>query len=526
MKREELQRLSVTELVDLILTLQDASEHTLSNELAHAVIRKKTNGIPQSADQAATPTSDQHHLDDQLQRTSLLLQLSIELRETMEPSAIVERMLHVMVTNLGIVNASVVLVALDGSVELAISLHHGTMNQITSSITRSVLDRGLAGWVLRHGRSVVLPDVSRDKRWIPYTDWQRNGSAIVLPIRQTQTTLGVLSIFHPEPNHFSSRDMLLMEGVAAQAGIALGASRRYQEENRRREQAMALLAMSQFLTVERTFEDLAELLQNNTRNILGADYGLLFLTTPNASLSPVAVPEELSRSPHRRTLVKQATVVAHKAIEQKSILTDADSPENPTRTFMALPLIHTGTTIGAVVLIRTSGTQVSFSANVWSMLTTFTNVIATSCVNMKLVEQLKRQTENLETLLQERTHKIQNNLNMLQVIFDHVPEGIILLDPQEVVLAANNSFCYNIIGRSPRQVIGEQLPDVWEELEQRGDLRVEMRSATEELVLGRPHEMRLYCTNAKGHQQWYEVRRLPVICDSGDIDYYIERWVG
>ncbi|NJN68769.1 MAG: GAF domain-containing protein [Chloroflexaceae bacterium] len=137
--------------------------------------------------------------DDQLRRTSLLLQLSIEFRETLDPTVIVERMLQVMVHNLGITNASVVLIGVDGDVDLAISLLQSHIQQVTPMITRAVLDRGLAGWALRHSRSVVLPDVSRDKRWIPSAEWQRTGSALVLPIHHAQTTLGVLTVYHRLP---------------------------------------------------------------------------------------------------------------------------------------------------------------------------------------------------------------------------------------------------------------------------------------------------------------------------------------
>lgn len=548
MKREELERLTANELIDLVLSLQNLQswqqkhqgaadtppEAATTNGNGEETTRTQT---PQSAATVPLHESDapdetddsppaRHQIDEQLQRTSLLLQLSIEFRETLEPQVIVERMLHVMVSNLGISNASVVLIGLDGSVELGMSLHDGGMQDVTSLITRTVLDRGLAGWVLRHGRSVVLPDVSRDKRWIPYSDWQKTGSAIVLPIRQTQTTLGVLTIFHPQPNHFSSRDMLLMEGVAAHAGIALGASRRYQEENRRREQAMALLATSQFLTIERTFDDLADMLQERSQSIFGVDFGLLFLTT-NTGLSPVALPAGLNH-PRHRTLVKQATVVARKSVEQKNIVTDSDSPENPTQTFMALPMVHSGATIGTVVLIRTSGGNVSFSANVWSMLTTFTNVIATTCANMKLVEQFKRHTENLDNLIGERTRLVQRSRDLLRAIADNLPEGLILLDSQEVLLAANNSFCYNVIGRHPRQVVGENLPDIWEELEQRGELRIEPRhpSGLEVLPSVADSElMRVFCTNAHEQQCWFEISRMPVGSDDGDVEYYIERWL-
>lgn len=464
--------------------------------------------------------------DDQLRRTSLLLQLSIEFRETLDPVVIVERMLQVMVNNLGITNASVVLIGTDGDVELAISLLQGTIQQVKPIITRAVLDRGLAGWSLRNNRSVVLPDVSRDKRWIPYTEWQRTGSALVLPIHHAQTTLGVLTVYHPTPNYFASRDMLLMEGVAAQAGVALGSSRRYREESRRREQALALFSMSQYLTAEHTYEDLATMLQKKSVAVFGVDYGLLFLVKENTRLVPVAIPTALSHPSHR-LLIKQATMVARNACDRKSIVTDADSPDMPTQAFMAVPLMHRGTISGVIVLVRTSGDHVTFSASVWSVLTTFANVIATTCANMDLVEQLKRHTEALEGMVAERTHLVERSRDLLRIVLDHLPDGLVLIDPQEVILEANRAFSSTVLGRDPEAIIGEHFPAIWEELERRGELHIEIvqpaRGGGGEKDGARA--MRVFCTDVHHHQHWYEVHRIPVVGRPDEVEYYVEQWV-
>lgn len=537
--RKELERLSVDELINLVLELQTTTTPTpmpaSSSESPSA--SRPSNGEPDkpgdslegitlSADAAAAPQVPHEKaldLNKQLQQASLLLQLSIEFRETLESAVIIERMLQVIAKNLGISNASVVMIGLNGSVELAISLSNGKMQRVTSMVNRSVLNRGLAGWALRHGRSVVLPDVSRDKRWTPYAEWQRTGSAIVLPIRQSQTTLGVLTVFHPSPNHFASHDMLLMEGVAAQAGVALGSSRRYQEESLRREQALTLLAMSQYLTTERSYEDLATMLQEKSVSVFGVDYGLLFLPAGNARLAPVAVPLSLTQ-PSNKSLLRQATLSAWSAWEKKDIVTETDSPDIPSRAFVAVPLIHRGIASGVVVLIRTSKDQVAFPASLWSLLTTFTNVVAATCANMDLVDQLRRTTGTLEAEVEERTRQVKQSRDFLRLIFDNLSEGLVLLDPQEVIVEANNLFSLAIVGRHPEEMVGESLPDVWEELEERGELRIEVQHSGH---AGRSEgrTMRVFCTAASGHPHWYEVTRTAVTGHHDEIEYYIERWV-
>ena len=530
MKREELQRLSVPELVDMVLQLQQSVEarnlrHHHSDESMEAFISEDHLSTLSEYARDRMLSGDTEALDEELQQASLLLQLSIEFRETLEPSIIVERMLQVMAKNLGVSNASVVLVTSDGSVELAMSLRDGDVRQITSMVTKAVLDRGLAGWVLRNGRSVVLPDVSRDKRWIPYAEWQKDGSAIVLPIRQAQTALGVLTIYHPTPNHFSSRDLILMEGVAAQAGVAFGSARRYLEESQRREQALALFSLSPFLASERTYDDLATMIQEKVTSIFDITYGLLFLVKDEGNtLSPVSVPHSLSQL-SQRSFLKRATLAAHTAWEKKNIVTDEH--ERPVKSLIALPLVYSGETIGAMVLVRTEEEGISFPANVWSMLTTFTNVVAATCANMRLVDQMKKYTETLEVLVEERTYLLQRSRDFLRVVFDNLTEGLVLMDTQEVLLAANNAFCYAILGRHPRNVVGENLPGIWEELEERGDLQVEVRSPTQMFLpqTSKAKTMRVLCTNSIGQRRWYEVTRISVSDDDDEVEFYVERWL-
>ncbi|NJN68770.1 MAG: GAF domain-containing protein [Chloroflexaceae bacterium] len=321
--------------------------------------------------------------------------------------------------------------------------------------------------------------------------------------------------------------MLLMEGVAAQAGVALGSARRYREESRRREQALALFSMSQYLTAEHTYDDLATMLQEKSVAIFGVDYGLLFLVKENTRLVPVAIPAALSHPSHR-LLIKQATLVARNACDKKTIVTDADSPDMPTQAFMAVPLIHRGTMSGVIVLVRTSGSHVTFSASVWSVLTTFANVIATTCANMTLVEQLKRHTETLEGMVTERTRQVQRSRDLLRIVLDHLPDGLVLIDSQEVILEANRVFSSTMLGCDPQAVIGQHFPSIWDELERRGELRVEV------LQVPRPgpereeapgKAMRVFCTDVHHHQHWYEVYRIPVVGPQDEVEYYVEQWI-
>lgn len=81
---------------------------------------------------------------------------------------------------------------------------------------------GLAGWVFLEGKSVVLGDASRDKRYAEAR--QRKGvprSMLVAPVKVGNRTIGVISAQQKESNWFSESDRQLVDTLAQNAGIAI-----------------------------------------------------------------------------------------------------------------------------------------------------------------------------------------------------------------------------------------------------------------------------------------------------------------
>lgn len=452
------------------------------------------------------PSAAQSLLDDQLRRTSLLTQLAIEFRESLDPPTIVEQTLRAIVAHLVVAGASIVLVGPGSVVELAYSASDTQVQQMAPELARDVIARGLAGWVVRHGSSVALSDVARDRRWLQFSEQHRTGSVIVIPVRQSNATLGVLTVHRVLPYAFSSHDLILLEGVAAQLGVALSAARHQASERQRRDQAMALLAMSQFLTAERSPAEVAAMLQEKSVLVFGAKAGFLFLMDDAKVLQPIIPEVGLGRDPG---LIRQAAGAAELAWAGQRIATTAPAPD---LTAVALPLTNHGATIGAFALIHANNG--GFSAAVWSLLTVFTHVIAAACANMTLVARLKEQARSLEALVDQRTRQVQRSRDTLRVVFDSLSEGILLIDGEEKIAAANNHFCAGIAGAHPRDVVGKSYAELWRDLERGGAMRVEL------LPTPGPGRQRL----SVGHgERRFVVERAP-IGDGGGPEQALEFW--
>ncbi len=92
-----------------------------------------------------------------------------------------------------------------------------------NNLIGQVIDRGLAGWVMRHKKAGKVDETTTDERWIelrgqPYTV----RSALCVPLIKGKRVLGLLTLMHGQPKHFSTPMAdLFVELFTPQVTIAL-----------------------------------------------------------------------------------------------------------------------------------------------------------------------------------------------------------------------------------------------------------------------------------------------------------------
>jgi two-component system sensor histidine kinase/response regulator len=106
---------------------------------------------------------------------------------------------------------------------------------------------GLAGWVARNDKSLVVPDAWADERHFNGVDQQtRLGlrSILSVPLRVKQSVIGVLQVGDTGAGRFKPTDLRLVEPLAATAAIAIENARLYEQaqqeiaERKRAEEAL------------------------------------------------------------------------------------------------------------------------------------------------------------------------------------------------------------------------------------------------------------------------------------------------
>ena len=92
------------------------------------------------------------------------------------------------------------------------------------------LGEGLVGYAALHREAVLVPDVSKDPRYIKVLDDVR--SELAIPMLLQDRCIGVFDLESPELDAFSKRDMEILTLLASQAAVAIENARLYAEVSR------------------------------------------------------------------------------------------------------------------------------------------------------------------------------------------------------------------------------------------------------------------------------------------------------
>jgi len=201
----------------------------------------------------------------------LLYQVSREIATTLDLSNVLERVLSLSLNTIGAISGSIIVLdELENPVESAIIVQDQRIYHTTEQL-RSTLEDGLAGWVVKNRDAVIIPDTSKDERWLRRPDDEETAtgakSVVALPIMARNNLVGVITLAHPEPNHLQEDHLELVHAIADQAGIAVLNAQLYGESQR---QARVMTALANSATAMSSTLQLENVLQNILEEIRAA----------------------------------------------------------------------------------------------------------------------------------------------------------------------------------------------------------------------------------------------------------------
>jgi diguanylate cyclase (GGDEF)-like protein len=98
----------------------------------------------------------------------------------------------------------------------------------TLKTVRMKLGEGIAGWVARHGESLIVPDVYNDPRFARRVDemtkWKTR-SIICVPLQSKHRVLGVIQLINCAMESFGEQEMFFLHALCDYAAIAIDNAR-------------------------------------------------------------------------------------------------------------------------------------------------------------------------------------------------------------------------------------------------------------------------------------------------------------
>src|SRR4051812_44994352 len=129
-------------------------------------------------------------------RLALLYQISREISSRLDTAELLPRLLQLTLDSIQGHSGSIIILDEHGRLRHGALLIDGQFHTAPGPILDVTLERGLAGWVVRTGETVYVPDTALDSRWYhrPEATQRDTRSIIVAPLLGRQRIVGVMSI--------------------------------------------------------------------------------------------------------------------------------------------------------------------------------------------------------------------------------------------------------------------------------------------------------------------------------------------
>jgi GAF domain-containing protein/CheY-like chemotaxis protein len=264
------------------------------------------------------------------------------------------------------------------------------------------------------GRSLVTPDARNDPRLDPvWTSAMPPYSGLVTPTRvRGESVGGLFLVWWHTGRAFPAGEIRLLEGVAAQVGLALENADLSRQTQAKLRETEALLSVSRALSTTLDRTTLFRHLLRRVASTLGADsVGLWLLGEDGEWLEPHAgyhVPRDLRDVlRHARISIREHEFYAEAVRTQRPVFsrdveTDPRIPPAvwrtvPHRSQLFVPVVMQGRLIGGFAAVWWER-EIELSAGDLDLMEAIANQAGIAAANVRLFEENRRQVEELSVL--------------------------------------------------------------------------------------------------------------------------------
>ncbi|MCZ2126816.1 MAG: GAF domain-containing protein [Anaerolineales bacterium] len=172
-------------------------------------------------------------LQREKQNTDALLQMLMEAASTLDLERALGRTLSLLNDVSGAEQGTILMLSpQDNLLHYRAGYGYKTDNNEPSAPNKGLTlksGEGLAGWVFQNREAVLIDDLHEDPRWVRNPgSGAGHRSAIVVPMRVHEETIGVLMVFHRQKAFFDAEKLTLVSAIASQISVAVNNARLYE----------------------------------------------------------------------------------------------------------------------------------------------------------------------------------------------------------------------------------------------------------------------------------------------------------
>ena len=294
------------------------------------------------------------------------------------------------------------------------------MHEHTTQQLRETVERGLAGWVVQHRKPALVPDTSKDERWLRRADdaAEKSGakSAICVPLLARERLVGVLTLVHSVPNAFNEEHLELMRAIADQASVAVLNARLYTEAQRTARVMSALAEGAAAINTSLEMPDVWRRILNQTMQALqvetvalalidGTDSNLIFLAAAGHNSGNIPGRNIPKGEGLAGSVIRDRHGVVVPNVRQDKRYSDVDRFGGIEMRAVAIAPIQTqGKVIGVVEAINPiSG---AFDPDAMLVMTGLGSLAGTTIQNAQFLEKLQKAHERYRELFEDSVDPI------------------------------------------------------------------------------------------------------------------------
>ncbi len=198
-------------------------------------------------------------LEEEKDRLATLHAIASQVNQTLDLDQILNNSLTTLARMVQAEHASIMLTEEDNPSLLVTRAILGA-NVSADNTVRFAIGQGIAGWAAQHGKTVLVPDVRQDDRWvsIPGSNRKREGSMIAVPLFVQGEVIGVMTLSHSQTGFFHDGHVRLLNACAGAIAIGINnanlfrmisaeAERRYELLDRQQKETSQIAAILQSL---------------------------------------------------------------------------------------------------------------------------------------------------------------------------------------------------------------------------------------------------------------------------------------